>query len=106
MFSDKKGSADHFHKHLRRYHRKECLAKRNTRKVASESDMDSDNDVQVSTDDERINESISVDLIVKYNIPPSTIEQPDFSHCMALVAQKIEMIIGALSENKIDFIII
>jgi hypothetical protein len=107
MYSDKKGSTNDFHRYLRRRHRTQYLAKRNVRKAVCESESDSDSDVQVSTYDERINELINIDLIVKCNLLASMIEQPGFRHLMKLVAQQWKPSSArSLSENEIDPIIV
>ena len=54
----------------------------------SESDSDDERNDRSSTYDDRINQSIALNLIVKCNLPPSVIEQPGFRQFMKVVARK------------------
>ena len=87
-YNDKVGSTGNFHKHLKRRHKREYLDNRKGRTVLSESDSGDERNELSSTYDDKINQSIVLNLIVKCNLPPSVIEQPGFRQLMKVVARK------------------
>ena len=87
-YSDKTGSTGNFHKHLKRKHKTEYLRKRNAGTVPSEPESDNDDSYQPTTYDERVNQSITLNLVVKCNLAPSIIERSGFREFMKVVAQR------------------
>lgn len=79
-YSDKTGSTGNFYKHLKR--------KRNAGTVPSDPESDNDDSYKPTTYDERVNQSITLNLIAKCNLPPSFIEQSGFREFMKVVAQR------------------
>jgi hypothetical protein len=88
QYKDKVGSTGNFHKHLKRKHRKQYERERKHNSDALNSDQDSADDRQTSNIDQKINESVTLNLIVKCNLPLSVIEQSGFRAFMKVVAPK------------------
>ena len=88
QYKDKAGSTGNFHKHLKRKHSKQYDRERKQTRDASNSDQDGTDDQQLNNIDQKINESVTLNLIVKCNLPPSVIEQSGFRAFMKLVAPK------------------
>ena len=88
VYKDKSRSTGNFHKHLKRKHKKEYCEKKFDAIVVSESDAESESGDDVSKYDEKINQSIAMNLIVKCNLPPWIIEQEGFRQFMKVVAGK------------------
>ena len=68
QYTDKAGSTGNFHKHLKRKHKEQYDRKRKHEHDASSSDQDGDSNQQIAHVDEKVNELIASNLIVKCNL--------------------------------------
>ncbi len=87
-YNDKVGSTGNFHKHSKRKHKKEYSEEKKQDYDDSNSEPNGETVDQIAKYEEKVNESITTNLIVKCNLPPAIIEQSDFREFMKLVVPK------------------
>ena len=87
-YKDKVGSTGNFHKHLRRRHAKEYAEHREVESAASDVETNVSLEYEGSSYDNKVSQSIVLNLIVRYNLPPSMVEHIVFRKFMSDVVRK------------------
>ena len=87
-YKDKVESTGNFHKHLRRRHAKEYAEHRELESGASDIEMNVSLEYAGGSHDNKVNQSIVSNLIVRCNLPPSIVEHVGFRKFMSDVARK------------------
>ena len=87
-YKDKVGSTGNFHKHLRRRHAKEYAEHREVESAASDVETNVSLEYEGSSYDDKVNQSIVLNLIVRCNLPPSMVEHIGFRKFMSDVVRK------------------
>ena len=82
------GSTGNFHKHLRRRHAKEYAEHREVESAASDVEMNVSLEYEGRSYDDKVNQSIVLNLIVRCNLPPSMVEHIGFRKFMSGVVRK------------------
>ena len=73
------GSSGNFHKNLRRRHAKEYAEHREVESAASNVETNVSIEYEGSSYDDKVNQSMVLNLIVQCNLPPSMVEHFFFS---------------------------
>ena len=87
-YKDKVGSTGNFHKHLRRRHAKEYAEHREVESATSDVKTNVSLEYEGSSYNDKVNQSIVLNLIVRCNLPPSMIEYIGFRKFMGDVVRK------------------
>ena len=88
FYKDKVGSTGNFHKHLRRGHAKEYAEHREVESAASDIETNVSLEHEGGSYDDKVNQSIVLNLIVRCNLPPSMVERIGFQKFMNDVVRK------------------
>ena len=87
-YKDKVRSTGNFHKHLRRRHAKEYAEHRELESGASDVETNVSLEYAGGSHDDKVNQSIVSNLIVRCNLPLSIVEHVGFRKFMSDVARK------------------
>ena len=82
------GSTGNFHKHLRRRHAKEYAEHREVESAASDIEANVSVEYEDSSYEDKVNQSIVSNLIVRCNLPPLMVEHIGFRKFMNDVVLK------------------